>query len=820
MNKVFRVVYNVARGKMMVVNEMTSSVQKGKKAAVTIAVLGALLGTSAWAAEVINDATSFIVESDDATIIYSNGTVHSNSLYSAGFRFESIPENKNISITNSSNYLSIGEDLGNGQWGAVQIETTGDITLEPGSEITHFQTGDVLRGRNITLGTLNNVNPQGVTRLSGGVIDAEETLTYTANVKLSGATVNANKLMAEVNALFAGDSVVTINEIEVINSLDLRDQALIDTNNLKLGQTMSVLDDAGFAGPISNVTFMSKTDTQNAPRIQLMGTQPIQIETLTVEPTIVGGRPLEAMLTDKMTTTVEGVTSFTIGQIQVQPQAILSVYADSKIAQAGETAIAFDEVTIGEQGTLNLGFRTSDFSDELGKKTIGTLTLAEGATMVAKSGANPDGNTALTDNAPVTLKNVNLVGSNAKVLATVTGDATNISLAQGVQGAEVAAVQSSLLTVAVVDASTSSMTIGEVAPTTTVGITTSSDKNTGQAQSDLQTLADAVAIGNTNGADVEVAIGETDVFGAMSAKVDANGQVIGVKEAANTKTEAVAKTMTLMPRIMTDMLTNDLRERMGDIRSSEATSGAWVRFNGGQLKGQGLDTDVRMVQVGVDTIPQVGTPRFGVAFSFAQSDTTAKVKSEADQYDLAAYGIWLGDRGEFVDVIAKMASIKTDLTSPMGQKSDLDNIALSLSGEFGWRFDMTKSFYVEPSVQATYTYINSEKFTLGNVNYNMESVDSLVGRAGLAAGFKCPANMGDLYVRVDVAHEFLGDATLNVNNGVRSYKQKGEDTWVEYALGTNINLNKSAYVYADVERTEGAMIDADWRANVGVRFAF
>ena len=40
MNKIFKIVFNAARGKMMVVNEATSSVQTGKKAAVTVAIVG------------------------------------------------------------------------------------------------------------------------------------------------------------------------------------------------------------------------------------------------------------------------------------------------------------------------------------------------------------------------------------------------------------------------------------------------------------------------------------------------------------------------------------------------------------------------------------------------------------------------------------------------------------------------------------------------------------------------------------------------------------------------------------------------------------
>ena len=67
-------------------------------------------------------------------------------------------------------------------------------------------------------------------------------------------------------------------------------------------------------------------------------------------------------------------------------------------------------------------------------------------------------------------------------------------------------------------------------------------------------------------------------------------------------------------------------------------------------------------------------------------------------------------------------------------------------------------------------------------------------------------------------HEFSGDATIR--SGVNSYKVNGEDTWVEYGLGANINIGKNAYVYGGLERTSGATLDEEWRAHVGFRYSF
>lgn len=193
--------------------------------------------------------------------------------------------------------------------------------------------------------------------------------------------------------------------------------------------------------------------------------------------------------------------------------------------------------------------------------------------------------------------------------------------------------------------------------------------------------------------------------------------------------------------------------------------------------------------------------------------------TEMDAYSLALYATKFYDSGMFYDVIGRVAKADTDVTVDGYKKGSMDNLAVSLSGEFGWRFDVTDSFYVEPQTELTYTYIDSDKLTLSSGHeYKVDSLDSLVGRVGFAAGFKCPSNYGDMYVRASAVHEFLGDAT--VHGGDVIHKVDGEDTWVEFGLGANFNINRSTYVYADIERTEGAAIDEDWRANIGVRYSF
>ena len=169
-----------------------------------------------------------------------------------------------------------------------------------------------------------------------------------------------------------------------------------------------------------------------------------------------------------------------------------------------------------------------------------------------------------------------------------------------------------------------------------------------------------------------------------------------------------------------------------------------------------------------------------------------------------------------------MAKVDNDITVDGSQKGAMDNMVLSISGETGWRFDINDMFYVEPQAEVMYTYVDGDKFDIGTAQYSIDATDSLTGRLGFASGIKCPNNKGDLYVRASVVHEFLGDSQISgqTTGASRVLALDGKDTWIEYGLGGNLNLTKSTYLWADVERTSGSTVDTDYRATIGVRYAW
>lgn len=320
-------------------------------------------------------------------------------------------------------------------------------------------------------------------------------------------------------------------------------------------------------------------------------------------------------------------------------------------------------------------------------------------------------------------------------------------------------------------------------------------------------------------ATVELAEGEA--VGKVTGKiVDGKLDESTVVEDVNQKSIDVTNLLGMMPRFVTRVEMNDLRKRMGDLRAVEGKNGVWARYDGGKLSGQGLDHKFNKIQVGADTMPSDNGIRYGFALSYTQGDVDGSASTaDTDTYSLAGYGVWLGDEGQFADVIARVAKVGTDLTTA-AYSADLDQLALSLSGEFGWRFDLAKSLYVEPSIEATYTYIEDETFTGTTAVFEIDSTNSFMTRAGAALGWKLPDDRGDIYVRGGLVHEFLDDSKLSVNHGFRTVELDGQDTWFEYAIGGNYKVGNNAYVYADVERSAGGDIDVDWRANIGARFVF
>ena len=349
------------------------------------------------------------------------------------------------------------------------------------------------------------------------------------------------------------------------------------------------------------------------------------------------------------------------------------------------------------------------------------------------------------------------------------------------------------------------------------------------AEEAMQALDDVVNVENSAAVIQKKVIAEGDINGAITQVTDTQGEVIEeVKQEVNQKLDGYSS-IAALSAVQWRHENDTLQKRMGELRDSEGTIGAWARIYGSEQEygAQSVTAKNTTVQVGADY--DIGSGfKLGGAFSYTDGSSTFDMgESDANMYGVALYGTWLADSGLYVDVIGKYSRLENEFTSGT-MKGEFDNNAMSLAVETGWHYALNELGFVEPSVGVTYGRIMGDDFVAHNgVKVEQDDYDSLIGRLGVRSGFYFPEKKGNIYARVAVLHDFMGDmeATASKANaaGVMQtthLKEDLGDTWVEYGIGANFNLSKNAYTFVDLEKTAGSDVKENWKWTVGARLAF
>ena len=183
---------------------------------------------------------------------------------------------------------------------------------------------------------------------------------------------------------------------------------------------------------------------------------------------------------------------------------------------------------------------------------------------------------------------------------------------------------------------------------------------------DLNELASMVTVGGTSGAEVlkntDLKLESGDVFGETTGTINEEGKLEDVKTSVNMNNVRIAEFAMRTPMQIARIESNDLRKRLGDIRSSEGATGVWARYDGGRFSGGEFENKFNKVQVGADTALAAYGSRLGLSFSYTQGDADMSgISADTDAYSLAAYGMWFGEAGQFADVIGRVGTVDTDL---------------------------------------------------------------------------------------------------------------------------------------------------------------
>ena len=417
--------------------------------------------------------------------------------------------------------------------------------------------------------------------------------------------------------------------------------------------------------------------------------------------------------------------SIKIGMVKVSEGSSFAVTnsREDNAADASKLTVSIDTLDVGQNATVENGVWKTPAEDKfrgggnlIVKNLKGTDVKITNHNSAMTIGADADSQVALTGIIDDKNKGVALTlnqasswivsgESNVGTLA-MNGGVTDVSTTT--ENLEVNNLTGSNGTFVLDAAKTNSVTLTKTEENTKVEVKASENADkvtTSQAEAMMNRLE---GVTNKTGS-----VDEGMYQGAIA--VDGKGNATQAKNGLMSDTLEVASASTLS---LNRILMNDVRKRLGDVRTATDVHGVWARYDGGRLSGEGTKNKFNTIHVGGDM----------------------------DAFSVAAYGTWLADNGMFADVIARVAKADADMTVDGVYKGKLENMAYSLSGEFGWRFDLNDQFYAEPQVEATYTYIDSDKMTLaGNgetYNYQVEGFDSFIGRMGGARRHEVPESKG------------------------------------------------------------------------------
>lgn len=358
--------------------------------------------------------------------------------------------------------------------------------------------------------------------------------------------------------------------------------------------------------------------------------------------------------------------------------------------------------------------------------------------------------------------------------------------------------------------------------------------NTGNLENDLQRLAYVVKITHEldgqegkalpeilapAGATVEQKPGGIDDGGTGT--VGEDGDVTDIKPIKNPDVYGAAEIGALgLLSWRTEL--DDMNRRLGELRDSAGEQGLWVRMIRGENDYKSLDSQHNIYQIGYDR-KLSSDPHWtlGAAFSYTDGEGSYNTgRFDMSHKTLTLYGSRLNDDGSYIDIVGKYSRLNHDLENTWGD-GEYDANGYSLGVEVGKRFTQDSGFWIEPQAQLIYGYVDSASYNAGDIRVSQDSMQSLIGRAGVRLGKNF--DKGNVYLRASYLYDFDGDTGVtftDTQGRQRSFDQDLGGGWCEVGLGTNVNLSDTTHLYFDIEKTFGSDIAITWQWNAGVRWSF
>lgn len=278
-----------------------------------------------------------------------------------------------------------------------------------------------------------------------------------------------------------------------------------------------------------------------------------------------------------------------------------------------------------------------------------------------------------------------------------------------------------------------------------------------------------------------------------------------------------------------------LNKRMGEMRyiNGKEDQGMWVRLRHDRI---GQSGDFRsmntMYELGYDVKQPTdnGERRIGMAIDYMRGSTSYDDiigKGETKRYGLWLYDTWLGEKGHYVDYVAKWGHLSNDFditakTTGEDINGDYSNNVFSVSAEYGKKNYMGNNWYFEPQAQLQLARVTGADYvTTQGSKVSVDGINSLIGRAGFRIG-KDMSKTSTVYLKADVLHEFLGDQTVTASDATGTLRDEFENkgTWYDVGFGFAAKTGNNSYAFIDFEKSFGNDNDETYQVNAGLQWTF
>lgn len=316
-----------------------------------------------------------------------------------------------------------------------------------------------------------------------------------------------------------------------------------------------------------------------------------------------------------------------------------------------------------------------------------------------------------------------------------------------------------------------------------------------------------------------------------------------------TKTAKSVETMPALHLSIVNAGMNELRKRLGDLRSGnpDAPAGVWVRGYGKRLRVHertGARLNMLGMEGGIDAAAELfgGRTYLGVMGGYLSANDIRVFQSGAPDAKghtktpvAGLYATWLPHNSPwFVDLTARHFWVHTDLDNLSGGNRtngyDIKRGFWAFTAETGRLFDFdapralnagSSLITFEPKIELRYVHGEAKDFTADNGEIgSIDSTSSLVSRFNLQTSYLPEGRTSNwkLFLELGLYNEWIGRTKVKFAD-TRLTTSDLSGLGFEASLGFNAAVAENAYCYGAVTLEAGEAYTS-YQLNAGLRVSF